>query len=241
MFSQQELEERINAANEAFVTGDEIPNAPPDPNAKPEEVREIGTNRPVDVYQLRASARTDDAKKAFPKGSPMLVKAVTKDIIEGEAGTGGLARAYKRAKDDSEALERKGDKARAKMMKQQYMEEDFLPAIEAVINYSSPDELLNCKEALAALDKMAMGLGSMSGYTASYVRQAYGDQLGQKEGESDPAVVDAVRRIQILSDNDEVRTAIGLAQKMKKKIDDGEHIASDDDYALIGRVVSYAD
>lgn len=196
---------------------------------------------PVDLYQRDATRIAEESRKQYPKGSSKLVKAVTFSIINGDNGSIGLSRARKKVENDSEALERKGDKKRAAIMRNQYMEENFLPAIEAVINYSSPDELLNCKEALAALDKMAMGLGSMSGYTASYVRQAYGNQLGQKEGESDPAVVDAVRRIRILSDNDEVRTAIGLAQKMKKKIDDGEHIASDDDYALIGRVVSYAD
>ena len=133
-----------------------------------------------------------------------------------------------------------GDKARAKMMVQQYMEESFLPAVEAVVNYTSPDELLNCKEALSALDSMAIGDGSMKGYTAAYVRQAYGDQLGQKEGESDPTVVDAVRRIHMLVSDDQYRTAVGLAKKLKKSIDDGQNIASDEDYALLGRIVSYS-
>ena len=240
MFSQQELEERINSANEAFVTGDEIPNAPPDPNAKPEETVEIGTGKPVDIYKMRESARLEDAKKQYPKGSPQLVKAVTKCIIDGDSGAEGLARAHKRAEDDSEALLARGDKERAQMVQRQYMEEKFLPAIEAVINYSSPDELLNCKEALAALDSLAMGLGQMKGYTASYVRQAYGNQLGQKEGKSDPKVASTVQKIKMLADSDEIRTAIGLAQKIKKQIDNGEHLASDEDYELIGRVVSYA-
>jgi hypothetical protein len=134
----------------------------------------------------------------------------------------------------------KGEKRRAQMVRRQYMEEHFLPAVEAVVNYTSPDELLNCKEALAALDQMALGDGAMKGYTASYVRQAYGNQLGQKQGESDPEVVDTVRRIHMLVDSDQIRTAIGLAEKMKKRIDEGDNIASDEDYALIGRVVAYA-
>lgn len=240
MFSQNELAARIEAANEAFATGEEIPNTPPDPNAKPEEVVEIGTGQPVDLYRLRANARYEEAQKSRPKGSSRLVKAVTECVINGDGSGDGLARAKRKAEDDSDVIARGGDKARAKMVRLQYMEEKFLPAIEAVINYTSPDELLNCKDALDALDKLALGDGSMKGYTASYVREAYGNQLGQKEGESDPAVVDAVRRIRRLVDDDQYRTAIGLAKKLKKSIDDGENIASDEDYALLGRIVSYA-
>ena len=243
MFSQQELAERINAANEAFATGEEIPNTPPDPNAKPNETVDIGTGEviePTDIYRLRANARYDEAQKSRPKGSSKLVKAVTECIINGDGGGGGLARSKRKAEDDSDVIAQSGDKARAKMLRQQYMEECFLPSVEAVINYTSPDELLNCKEALNALDSMALGDGSMKGYTAAYVRQAYGDQLGQKEGESDPAVIDAVRRIRKLVDDDQYRTAVGLAKKLKKSIDDGENIASDEDYALLGRIVSYA-
>lgn len=241
MFSQQELEDRINSANEAFVTGDEIPNAPPDPNAKPEETVEIGTGEPVDIYRLNANARYEESQKSRPKGSSKLVKAVTKSIIDGDGYADGLARAKRRAEDDSDMLASKGERARAKMMRLQYMEEHFLPAVEAVVNYTSPDELLNCREALSALDGMALGDGAMKGYTASYVRQAYKNQLGQKQGESDPAVVDVVRRILMLVDDDQYRTAVGLAKKIKKSIDDGENIASDDDYSLIGRIVAYTD
>lgn len=192
---------------------------------------------PVDLYQRDVNRRWEESSKKYPKGSPVLVKTATEMIINGD---GGLGRQHKKAEDDSEALLAMGDKRRADIRRRQYMQETFLPAIEAVISYSSPDELLNCKEALEALDSMALGLGSMKGYTAAYVRQAYGDQLGQKDVGSDPAIIDAVMRIRALSDNDEIRTAIGLAQKMKKQIDEGKHLASDDDYELISRVVSYA-
>lgn len=245
MFSEQELDARIKAANDAFVTGDEIPNAPQDPNAKPSETRKIGSGEepwiPVDLYQRDETRRIENAKKKFPNGSSKLVKATVAAIIDGDGvPMAGLAYARKRAEDDSESLMKRGEKQRANIVIQQYMQEKFLPAVEAVIEYTSPDELLNSKEALDILDKMALGLGSMSGYTASYVRQAYGNQLGQKEGASDPAVRDAVRKIVMLSNNDEISTAIGMAKKMKRQIDEGEHIASDDDYALIGRVVAYA-
>lgn len=245
MFSEQELMARIQAANDEMVTGEEVLNAPPDPNAKPEEVREIGTGKepmpfvPVDIYQRNSIRQFQNSQKKYPKGSSSLVKAVTKSILSGD-GPEGLVHAKQRAESDSEALAARGEKQRAALVVQQYMQEKFLPAIEAVIHYSSPDELLNCKEALDALDKMAIGVGSMKGYTASYVREAYGNQLGQLEGRSDPAVVDAVRKIRSLADSDQVMTAVGLAVKFKKQIDEGSHLASDEDYDLISRVASYA-
>lgn len=243
MFSQKELEARVAQANQQFVSGEEVPNAPPNPNAKPEEVRQIGTGKdvpmwaPIDILQHNRNKRIIDAKKQFPKGSRALVSAVAKDVIDGE---GHLACAKKKAEDDIDSLKQNGYKDRAEIMARQYMEEKFLPAIETVIHYTSPDELLNNKEALAALDKMALGVGSMTGYTAAYVRQAYGDQLGQKPGESDPTVVSEMRRIRMLVEGDQMRTAIGMAKKLKEQIDNGEHASSQEDYAVLGRMVAYA-
>ena len=133
----------------------------------------------------------------------------------------------------------KGEKDRQEIAKQQYMEEHFIPAIEVVVNYTSPDELLNCSEALKALDKYALGVGRTAGYTAAYVRQAYGDQLGQVNGKSDAVVIDEVRRIKKLADKGEIRVAVGIASRIKKQIDNGDRMADDDDYALIGRVAAY--
>ena len=120
------------------------------------------------------------------------------------------------------------------------MEEQFLPAVEVVIEYSSPDELLNCKEALAALDKMALGVGSMSGYTAAYVRQAYGNVLGQKRGGDDQAVANEIMKIKSLVASDQMRAAVNAATRLKQKIDNGERQASPEDYAILGRMVAYA-
>ena len=246
MFSQQELEARVAQANKQFVSGEEVLNAPPDPNAKSPEVAQIGSGKkvqpwvPIDLYQHNQRKATAMNRKEFPKGSRALVMAATKAIIEGEGGKGGLALAKKRAQGDSESYLASGDKERAEIAARQYMEEKFLPAVEMVIEYTSPDELLNCKEALAAFDELAAGPGSMSGYTAAYVRQAYEKLLGQKRGGSDPTVTEEMRRIRALVGSDEIRTAIGLAQRLKKQIDNGEHQASPEDYAVIGRVVAYA-
>lgn len=233
---QNDLMARIDAANEKYITEEDSPDAPRDENVMA-EVKVAPEWQPIDLYRNTQRKLLANSKKEFPKGSRALVMAATKDVIDGQ---GGLARARKKAEDDSESLRANGYKDRAELMKQQYMEEKFLPAIELVIEYTSPDELLNCKEALSALDKMALGVGSMSGYTAAYVRQAYGDVLGQMRGGSDPTVAAEMQRIRSLVSNDQIRTAIGLATKLKKQIDNGEHMAEPEDYAVLGRIVSYA-
>ena len=246
MFDNEALAKHIMQVTDQYVSGEEVPNAPPDPNAKPVERKDIGSGKdvepqwiPIDLYQHGQRKQYDESRKSRPKGSPAVVKAVVMSIISGNGGE-GLGRAYKRYKGDIDEMLARGEKERAALLQQQYMQERFLPAIEAAIEYASPDELLNCKEALAELDKLAMGVGKMSGYTAAYVRQAYEKLLGQKQGSSDPTVDSEIRRIRNLVDADQMRTAIGMATKLKQQIDNGEHAASDEDYALLGRMVSYA-
>lgn len=195
---------------------------------------------PIDLYRNNRRKRVENSRKEFPRGSRALVGAITKTVIEGDGGREGLVCAKKKAEDDIEALKANGYKDRAELMKQQYMEEKFLPAIEIVIDYSSPDELLNNKEALSALDKMALGVGSMNGYTAAYVRQAYGNVLGQTRGRAELSAINEMRRIKALVSSDQIRTAIGVAQKLKKKVDNGETSIEPEDYAILGRIVAYA-
>lgn len=208
----------------------------------PSDVAQGSTISPADLYKANTDTRRAESKKVRPNGSSTLVRAVTRAVVDGD-GAEGLAHAHKRARDDSDIYKRRGEHDRAEIAKQQYMEEHFLPAVETVISYTSPDELLNCKEALSALDKYVFGTGDSTGYTAAYIRSAYGDLLGKdldgRFGQSDPVVVDTVRRIRCLANRDDIRTAVGLAKNIKKQIDNGEHLASDDDYALIGRLVAY--
>lgn len=196
----------------------------------------------VDLYKQKTSAANSEMKKTRPNGSSSRVNAIAKEIIDGN-GASGLSKAYDEYSDRIELLRGNGERNRADIAKKQYMDEKFLPAVESVIRFSSPDELLNCKEALSAFDKYALGAGSMSGYTASYIRQAYGDLLGKdldgRFNKSDQFVADAVRRIKFLSASDNIRSAVGLANQIKKSIDNGEHIADDDDYALIVRVANF--
>lgn len=192
----------------------------------------------VDVYKRNQDRIYDLNKKSFPKGSSAAVNMSVYSVIDG-VGAEGLSKAFKRAKDDIEALRSNGERGRAELVRQQYMQENFLPAVEIVVNSTSPDEVLNSKQALEELDKYALLEGSGKGYTATYIRQAYGNQLGQQEGRSDPSVRSDVMRINAMLDNGEIRTAVGIANKLKEKIDRGEAMADDIDYDLIGRVVSF--
>lgn len=192
----------------------------------------------VDVYQRNQQRARDVAQKSYPNGSSAAVNMSVAAVIDG-VGAEGLAKAYKRAKDDSASLLSKGERGRAEIRRQQYMQEDFLPAVEIVINSTSPDEVLANQKALEELDKYTFLGGPGKGYTATYIRQAYGNQLGQITGRSDPSVRSGVMQINTLLDNGEVRTAVGIANKLKDKIDKGEAMADDIDFELIGRVVSF--
>lgn len=194
--------------------------------------------KPVDIYQRNQDRIYDVSQKSYPKGSSQAVNMSTYAVIDG-VGAEGLAKAFKRAKDDSETLKARGERGRAELVRQQYMQENFLPAVEIVVNSTSPDEVLNSKQALEELDKYALLEGSGKGYTATYIRQAYGNQLGQQEGRSDASVRSGVMRINALLDDGQVRTAFGVANDLKEKIDKGEAMADDVDYDLIGRVVSF--
>lgn len=192
----------------------------------------------IDVYQRGQDRAREVNQKSFPKGSSRAVDMSLYAVIDG-VGAEGLAHAYHEAKEDIDVLKERGEKGRAEVRRNQYMQEFFLPAVEIVVNSTSPDEVLNSKRALDMLDKYALLEGSGKGYTATYVRQAYGNQLGQQEGRSDPSVRSDVMRINAMLDNGEIRAAVGIANKLKDKIDGGDAMADDVDYELISRVVSF--
>lgn len=192
----------------------------------------------VDIYQRNQDRIYDVSQKSYPKGSSHVVNMSVYSVIDG-VGAEGLAKAYKRAQDDVDALKDQGERGRAEIRRQQYMQEYFLPAVEIVVNSTSPDEVLSNQKALQELDKYTLLEGSGKGYTATYIRQAYGNQLGQQEGRSDASVQSGVMRINSLLDNGEIRSAVGIANDLKEKINKGEAQADDIDFELIGRVTSY--
>lgn len=223
-----DIEQRIAEFNQS-----EMKRIRENAEREPEEAVE-----PVDVYQRNQNRIYEVSQKSYPKGSSAIVNMAVASVTDG-AGAEGLARAYKRAKDDVATLTEQGERGRAELRRQQYMQEDFLPALEVVINSESPDALLANPRALAELDKYVLLEGSGKGYSAFYTRQAYGNLLGQTKGRSDDSVRSGVRRINALLDNSDVRSAVGVANDLKKKIDEGRAEADDADYALLGRVVSF--
>ena len=192
----------------------------------------------IDIYQRNRDRAYDVNKKKYPKGSSQAVNMSVYAVIDGMGGE-GLAKAYKRAQDDVDALKDQGERGRAEIRRQQYMQENFLPAVEIVVNSTSPDEVLNSKKALEELDKYVLLEGSGKGYTASYIRQAYGNQLGQQIGRSDPSVRSGVMRINSLLDEGRIREAVGIANDLREKINKGQNQADEIDWELIGRVTSY--
>ena len=193
---------------------------------------------PVDIYQRNQDRLYEVSQKSYPKGSSAAVNMATTAVIDG-VGAEGLAKAYKRARDDSDSLKERGERGRAELARQQYMQEYFLPAVEIVVNTTSPDEVLNSQRALEELDKYVLLEGSGKGYTASYIRQAYGNQLGQVSGKDNLAVKEAIREINLLLDNGEIRSALGIANNTKEKIDRGQAMASDESYDLLGRITAF--
>ena len=206
--------------------------------ADKEAAKEEPKSSPIDIYQQNVDRIRDVNKKSFPNGSSAIVNTAVNAVTDG-VGAEGLIKAFNRTKEDIEALKNRGERGRVELRRKQYMEEAFLPAVEIVVNSTSPDEVLNSKSALNELDKYALLEGSGKGYTASYIRQAYGNQLGQVNGRSDDSVRSGVQKLNMLLDDGQVRTAFGLAGKLKEQIDRGEHIADDDDYDLICRIVAY--
>ena len=186
--------------------------------------------RPIDWYQNNVNIRGDMSKKTYPHGASTLTQKIAKEAIA------SLARAKKRAEVDSDYWKERGDKERAQMVKDQYMEERFLPSVEMVIIASTPDEVLNAKDILSAFDEQTFEVGP--GYTAAYIRTAYGDQLGNTSNQSDGYIRDQIQRLKYLASSDQIRAAYGVAKKLKEEIDKGEHTASSDDYDIIVRVAT---
>ena len=188
---------------------------------------------PIDLYEVGVKDRRREGKLRYPKGSSKRVRQHAAEIAE------RLRPVYRRAKSDSDILKERGDTARSLMVIDQYMEEQFLPTIEAMILMDGVDEVLNSKEALRLLDEyVLLNAGSGSGYTRSYIMSLYDKFRGQTQSMSDHEVMKSIGKIRKLIEADEIRTAIALANKIKDKIDAGENQASDEDYDLIATIVA---
>lgn len=226
------LNARIAAANDKYVVDDdELMES----NHEAEE--EALSPRPaVDIYRLVSQNRLNESRMQRPNGSSPRIKNEVAYVINGVNGS-GLKAAYNIAKAQSDSLYERGDTLRAKMLKDQYMDEKFLPAVEALVRLTSADEILNSTDALKEMDKLVLtNGGNPAGFTRSFVEQLYQQDLGTTMPSSDTYVSEAVRRINGLVQSDQIRTAVGLATKTLASIEAGQHSADDSDYELLLKV-----
>ena len=178
---KKELEKRINAANDEFLKDEE-------PESKEEMVTE--ELHPGDHYQKRADARREALARPRINGSTQKV------LVDVCAVASRLAPKFRKARDDSERLLAIGDKQGARISREQYMQDYFLPSIESMVMANSPEEVMNSTKALAELDKYVLTDGGRpDGYTYSFISQLYQDGMGGVLPTSDAVVERAVHEI----------------------------------------------
>ena len=216
--SPDELDARIDAANEKMLTVEDTPQGGPLP-------------RPVDTWQMYADARREYDRKSFPNG------ATKKYGMEAENALQALSGAYEKAKANIDSAMKRGDKMRAKLWRQQYMEENFMPAIDTLVLLGSADELLGMKDILKRFDEKTILDGVHGkGYTEALIRSLYDDQLGSTHARSDAIVKDAVAKASELANSGNIRAAVGLAGRTLQKVEAGENAADDYDYNLLQKI-----
>ena len=196
-----------------------------------ERQREQQPENPVDYYQQDAKKREQVLSKPRINGSTQKV------LVDVCAVTSLLAPQYEKAKDDSERLASLGDKQGSRIVREQYMQDYFLPSVESLVATNSPEEVMNSTKALSEMDKLVLADGGRAdGYTYAFVSQLYQDGMGGVLPTSDVTVEAAVREIVRLVQDDQIRAAVGAAQRIKDNIDAGENTASEEDYELIQNV-----
>lgn len=216
----KELERRINEANAKM-----LPDA--EEVTKTEEVVETPT--PQDLYRAQQN-QFREAKPVQARGANPRIRLDISALTDT-----GLSRHYKKEKEDSDYYKKIGDNKRAQMIRQQYMQDYFLPAVDAMVKLNGMEAVLNNQEILDTLDGLTLLDGTNGkGYTVSFIRSMYTpDEMIER---TDNEVADALKQITMLCEQDEIRAAKGLAQAIKQKIDSGQNIATIEDYSVIEKV-----
>ena len=163
------------------------------------------------------------------RGASPAIKTHLADLLDS-----GISQAYKKAIDDSELLRQQGDRTRADLVLQQYMRDWFYPIVDTLIRLSSQEEVLASQEVLESLDALALvpGGGNTAGYTSMYVSSLY-EPTGEQTFVTDDQVLQAIRRINKLCDDGQVRAAASLAQRTQEQIDRGDNRATPEDYEFL--------
>lgn len=200
---------------EASETGDEVV----------EEVQQTS----VDNYQTRQRAKMNMTPRA--RGADARL-SVDLGLLEQQ----NISYAFKKAKDEVEGAERSGDRERARLLAESYMENTLLPTIDALVGLNGAAALLSNQRALDTLDGYALipGRGSR-GYTASLISSLY--DTTALPSDSDSYVRYYIGKLGVLCADAQIRAAVGLATQLKDSIDKGEHRASPEDYEKLQKVI----
>lgn len=203
---------------------DEVMNAPI------EEVQETEVvQQPVDFYEA-----TMKQNRSIKQRSAYGTRPYTREILK-QLKQSPVQEAYKKAMKDIEYLKSAGDKQRADVVRQQYMEDYYMPAVDAAVRLGSRQDVLSSKEILDSLDSLVILDGVRgNGYTASLVSNLY--EEGEGPAISDIDVQQAVENIVRHCNNGNIGVAIGLAKRIKEQIDSGNNVAIPEDYEIIEKV-----
>lgn len=217
----EDIDARIDKANEKYVGNMEADG-------------EAVMAAPSDFYENTRIGIRNSLSAPGTNGARAKLTIETRFVIK------NLKAKYAAAKRKHDLSLQRGDRMAARLSIAQYMQEDFLPAVEAVVRLNSADEVLNSRDILQEMDELALvdGNESASGYTKAYVRSIYEDELGRGPSMSDSTVRCCMRDIDNLMQSGNIRTAVGKAEKMLKKIDAGQQIAIDDDYLILQKIAA---
>lgn len=223
-----DIQEAILATNEEFF------GQPEEVVEETTVVEEQPTGQPTDLLQQQRDqwreAEARSSRGAKPKMK--LDVSMIEDI--------DLQGAYKKAKDDSDYYTSIGNKQYASMIKQQYMQDKFLPVVDAMVKLNGMGAVQANQDILRQLDQLTLLDGTRgNGYTEMLVRSLYRPE--EQVERSDGQVRDAVKSIRMLCETDQIRSAVGRANDIKRRIDAGENVASQDDYEVIQRVALYGE
>ncbi len=218
-----DLEARIRKATDSFFGENRRQASSPQPSADR-----------FDMYDDLRKDIASEKERRYSSGARPKLSLETKAIIKDLAG------AFCSAKRRYDTSRERGDIRVAKLIAAQYMQEVFLPAVEAIVKLNSVDEVLSSSNMLDKLDEYTIveGNSNGSGYTKSFLKTLYQDEIGSGPTMSDAVVRRGLADIEVLLANGAVRTAIGKAEKLLKKIDAGQNIAVDDDYLILNKVIS---
>lgn len=190
------------------------------------------TMQPTDVYQDRRNAMYETPVRSARGAAPRMKLDLS------ALQDSNIKYAYKKALDDSDYYTSIGNKQYANMIKQKYMEDEFLPVVDALVRMNGLGAVQSNQQILNELDALTLLDGNQGqGYTQAYLASMY--ELEDAVERTDAMVEKAIREIKYLCANDQIRTAVGKANDIKRRIDAGENQATRDDYEIVQKVALY--